>query len=97
MFDSLQYLYLHDSGSHRSDPGLVRLLNHIELIELWLHNNPLTGRLPSNFRNLTELEDLRLEGTRVTGNLDALRGTFGVSIADAVRGFRGRSSGRISI
>ena len=90
---SLQHLYLHDSGLTGPIPSWVGSEN-TDLRVLWLHNNPLTGRLPSNFRNLTKLEDLRLEGTRVTGNSDALRGTFGVSVADSTRGFSTRVFGR---
>ena len=65
---SLQHLYLHDSGLTGNIPNWIGI-QHTDLVELWLHDNSLTGSIPANFSNLTLLEVLRLEGNRLTGSI----------------------------
>ena len=48
---SLLFLYLQESGLSGQIPEWIGA-NHTELRWLWLHDNALTGDVPTNFRNL---------------------------------------------
>ncbi len=78
--NSMERLYLNDSGIEGEIPDWVGDV-HTHLAMLWLQNNSLTGQIPANFANLTELADLRLAGNMLTGNLDALTGLTYVTVS----------------
>ena len=72
---NMYYLYLHDSGLEGPIPDWIGA-NHTNLIEFWLQYNSITGDVPANFTNLTNLTALRLHGNTLTGfgALDELEG-----------------------
>lgn len=70
---SMRYLYLHGSGLEGEIPFWIGAW-HTDLTHLWLQDNGITGAIPSNFGNLTNLVDLRLHGNVLTGGWDGLFG-----------------------
>ena len=55
-FGGLVHLHLHENGLTRDDPGLAGQPHQADY-ELYLYNNQLTGEIPEELGNLTNLQE----------------------------------------